>query len=291
MSEELTRLARESLASAQQVRRQRQRSILDPVCIYDLSADMGLDVWFQKIASLEGMYVRLSPPRIFLGAERPAGRRAYTCAHELGHHVLGHGTKVDELREECGEPGSFEPEEYQAQVFAGMLLMPKLALASALSERGWSPETANAEDLYCLASLFGVGFESIIRHMQFGVGMLPRHRAEAMARIRLPEVRAALAGAEQAAYPLVVVDALWRGRPVDVEVGDRLLTPRDFFCEGTNLHLVTERGGRKLWQALSPGRCRFYLRDRDWGIFVRVSRKCFEGRSQFRHEPEVPGDE
>ena len=144
-------LARQALTCAQEVRRRTKRPILEPVCIYDIAADLGVDVWFQKIASLEGMYARLSPPRIILGAERPAGRRAYSCAHELGHHVLGHGTRVHELQEEKAPPFTNEPEEYQAQVFAGFLLMPKLAIASALSQRSWEPSTASAEQIFRIA--------------------------------------------------------------------------------------------------------------------------------------------
>ncbi len=291
MSDRLARLAREALAGAQDVRRRGGRPILEPLCIYDLAADLGVDVWFQKIASLEGMYARLSPPRIILGAERPAGRRSYTCAHELGHHVLGHGTRVDELREESNEEGTFEPEEYQAQVFAGMLLMPKLAIAGAFSERGWKPSTASAEQLYRVANLFGVGFEAIVRHMQLALGMLPRDRAEALKEMRVREIRASLVGAEQAAHPLVVVDSFWRGRPVDLEVGDRLLAPSELLCEGNNLRRGNVSDDKSFWEALFPGRCRLYMRNGDWGVFVRVSRSNFEGRGQFRHQPEARENE
>ena len=291
MSDRLTSLAREALASAQDVRRREKRPILEPLCIYDLAADLGVDVWFQKIASLEGMYARMSPPRIILGAERPAGRRAYTCAHELGHHALGHGTRVDELREEGNGEGSFEPEEYQAQIFAGMLLMPKLALAAAFSERGWKPRTASAEQLYRIANLFGVGFEAIVRHMQLALGILPRDRAEALGSIRVREIRASLVGAEQAAHQLIVVDTFWRGRPVDLEVGDRLLAPSGLLCEGENLRPGNVSDGKSLWEAAYPGRCRLCLANGNWGVFVRISRRNFEGRGQFRHQPEAPENE
>ncbi len=287
MSDRLVRLARQALASAQEVRRRGKRLILEPLCIYDLAADLGVDVWFQKIASLEGMYARLSPPRIILGAERPAGRRAYTCAHELGHHVLGHGTRVDELREEGNRRYEFEPEEYQAQVFAGMLLMPKLAVVSAFSERGWKPSTASAEQLYRIANLFGVGFESIVRHMQLTLGILPRERAEALDNVKLREIRASLVGLEQAAYQVVVVDPFWHGRPVDLEVGDRLLAPGGVRCDGENLRYMNLSDAGSLWEPIFPGRCRLYLTNGSWGVFVRVSRRGFEGRSQFRHQPEV----
>jgi hypothetical protein len=284
-------LAREAAASAQDVRRRGKRPILDPLCIYDLAADLGVDVWFQKIASLEGMYARLAPPRIILGAERPPGRRAYTCAHELGHHVMGHGSKIDELRGDGEEVADFEPEEYQAQVFAGMLLMPKLAVASAFKERGWKPNAASADEVFRIANLFGVGFETIVRHMQLGLGILPRERADVLRCTRPKDIRIGLVGLEQAAHPLVVVDSFWRGRPVDLEVGDRVLAPSSVACEGDNLRCLSISDAESFWEAVFPGRCRLWLTNGAWAAFVRIARRDFEGRSQFRHQPEPPADD
>jgi Zn-dependent peptidase ImmA (M78 family) len=51
--------------------------------------------------NMEGMYQRGAPPRIHVSARRPLPRRAYNCAHELGHHVFGHGSSIDELREDA----------------------------------------------------------------------------------------------------------------------------------------------------------------------------------------------
>jgi hypothetical protein len=233
------------------------------------------------------MYARLSPPRIILGAERPAGRQVYTCAHELGHHVLGHGTRVDELRTEKEPARYLEPEEYQAQVFAGLLLVPKLALGKAFSQRGWQPGAATAEQLYRIASLFGVGFGSLVRHLQLTLGVLDRERAEVFLDIKPAEIRSNLIGQAGAVHPLVVVDEFWSGRPVDLAIADRLLTPRGILAEGENLRLLGANERGSIWEPVSPGRCRLYSPEGTWAAFVRVSRTDFEGRSQFRHLPEV----
>ena len=73
-----------------------------PICIYGLSETLGVTVRFNTI-NMEGMYQRGAPPRIHLSARRPLPRRAYNCAHELGHHVFGHGSSIDELREDAKE--------------------------------------------------------------------------------------------------------------------------------------------------------------------------------------------
>ena len=71
-----------------------------PICIYGLCETLGVTVRFNNI-NMEGMYQRGLPPRIHLSARRPLPRRVYNCAHELGHHVFGHGSSIDELREDA----------------------------------------------------------------------------------------------------------------------------------------------------------------------------------------------
>jgi hypothetical protein len=41
-------------------------------------------------------------------------RRAYDCAHELGHHVFGHGSSIDELREDAKAQPWEDPKEFLA---------------------------------------------------------------------------------------------------------------------------------------------------------------------------------
>src|SRR4051812_35560471 len=67
--------------------------VIDPV---DLALAEGLDVRFEALKSVEGIYAP-DVRAIILGSLRPRGRRAFNCAHELGHHVFGHGFRVDEL--------------------------------------------------------------------------------------------------------------------------------------------------------------------------------------------------
>src|SRR6266850_654769 len=91
-------LAREALAAALQLRTSKGRNLVDPICIYDFAEELQIELRFADIPSLEGMYSNAPRPAIIIGAERPAGRRVYTCGHEIGHHRFGHGTRVDEIR-------------------------------------------------------------------------------------------------------------------------------------------------------------------------------------------------
>jgi len=118
-----------------------------PVCIYGLCATLGVAVRFNNI-NMEGMYQRAAPARIHLSARRPLARRAYNCAHELGHHVFGHGSSIDELREDAKEHPWEDPKEFLADTFAGFTLMPIMGLRHAFALRGWTPETATPVQMF-----------------------------------------------------------------------------------------------------------------------------------------------
>src|SRR5574343_890645 len=70
-----------------------------PVCIFGMCEALGVTVRFNDV-NMEGMYDQKPKPRIHVSALRPLARRNFTCAHELGHHVVGHGSTIDELRDE-----------------------------------------------------------------------------------------------------------------------------------------------------------------------------------------------
>ncbi len=99
-----------------------------PAPIFDIIDRLGIKLSFMPIPSLEGVYQGQPNPVILVSSDRPPGRQAYTGAHELGHHVYGHGVGV--ASDDAGQepPESTGPEEYLADRFAGFFLMPKTAV-------------------------------------------------------------------------------------------------------------------------------------------------------------------
>ena len=106
-----------------------------PICIYSVCEALGVKVRFNNI-NMEGMYQKGTPPRIHLSARRPLPRRGYNCAHELGHHVFGHGSSIDELREDL-KASVKDPKEFLVDAFAGFLMMPTLGMRRVFAVRGW----------------------------------------------------------------------------------------------------------------------------------------------------------
>ena len=124
-------LATQAMQAAVATRAKAKLDQVGPICIYGLCETLGVAVRFNNI-NMEGMYQRGVPPRIHLSARRPLPRRAYNCAHELGHHVFGHGSSIDELREDAKEQPWEDPKEFLADTFAGFLLMPIIGLRALI---------------------------------------------------------------------------------------------------------------------------------------------------------------
>ena len=119
-------LATQAMQAATATRAKAQLDQAGPICIYGLCETLDIVVRFNNI-NMEGMYQRGRPPRIHLSARRPLARRAYNCAHELGHHVFGHGSSIDELREDAKAQPWEDPKEFLADTFAGFILcVPKI---------------------------------------------------------------------------------------------------------------------------------------------------------------------
>lgn len=131
----------------------------DPVNVFDACQELGIQVRFVDCKSLEGMYCRAPRLSIFLPSSRhrPRGRQGFSCAHELGHHELGHGTRADKYVAGTSAQSARAPEEIAADIFAAHFLMPRQAVVRALRLRNWELAQLTPQQGFTLAGLFGVG--------------------------------------------------------------------------------------------------------------------------------------
>jgi Zn-dependent peptidase ImmA (M78 family) len=283
-------LAREALEAASRTRLRAGRDARTSVCVYDVAEVLELDVWFQPAASLEAIYSRGEPPIIVLSSLRPSGRQRMNCAHEVGHHVFGHGTNVHELdAEERRQSG---PEEFLACCFADYLLMPKLAVLAAAKARSIDIEKMSPLEASYLASYFGVGLSSFVHHATTNLRVLPNSHADLLRRMTPARIRRDLG--IDCHGELFLVDSHWVGRPIDLQVGDAVLLPLSSEVEGNVLRLREARDDGLLFEAVRPGIGRV-ARGTGWASYVRISRRVggggFVGRAVFRHEEEVDTDD
>lgn len=277
-------IARKATAEALRTRVRAGYGLETPLCVYDLAGRLGVEVRFFDLPSMEGVYYNSPTPHIVLSSLRPAGRRAFTCGHELGHHSRGDGTCVDEMVEQWVRP-RFDPKEFYADCFAGALLMPKTAVERAFALRKWAISECTPDRVYAISNYFGVGYATLVHHLNRGLLLLSRSRAEQLLKIA-PRRAQALAVGWETPETVWVVDEHWVGRPIDVEAGDLILLHGSARIEGNCAEPVGGVADGRLLKATEPGIGR--LEDNSgWAAFVRVSRRAFVGRDVHRHQEEA----
>lgn len=275
-------LARVAVTEALRLRSRHGRAGDHPICPIDLALDEGVEVRFASIPSLEGMYTP-EGRAIVVGSLRPRGRRAFTCAHELGHDAFGHGLRIDELLDDNTATNRKDDTEFVADRFAAALLMPKLAVLQAFVIRGWQIGSCTPAQAFSIAGLLGVGYTTLIGYLAGTLAVIDQAKATRLRKVAPKTIRAELVGADVPGG-LVVVDEFWRGRPVDVEVGDLVVVPDGASVSGEALELVREC----LFKATAPGTARVACGSLD--VVVRVMRLNYTGLAVYRHLQEVDDD-
>ena len=280
-------LAREALERSLEVRETNGYDFRSPICVYDLCDKAGVKVLFVDDVSMEGVYAALAKPTIIISALRPLARRAFTCAHELGHHAFGHGSTIDELKAEAAVGDmAFQPEEFLANTFAGFLLMPVQGVKRAFTARGFDPGRASPVQIFIVACSFGVGYETLIGHLQYSLHLMTQGHADALRKVKLPRVRKEILGSP-VNESLVIADEEHAMGTLDAEVGTLILLPSGTVTETDQIELVRNTSSGALYRALRPGLARVFLPDMEWGIVVRVSRFRYAGLPQYRHLEEA----
>lgn len=280
-------LASKAAAEALRVRLRAGLGLTDPASPIDIVERLGVQVWFQQLPSAEGMLIRAPHPVILLSSLRPAGRIGFTCAHELGHFWFEHPGQVDVvddgpvLKEESDD-------EYQANMFAAYLLMPKTLVQNGFVRRGTTPESAAPLSVLAIAHWLGVGYSTLVHHLRFNLNLISDSRRLELLRHSPKDLVGPLLGQHRSTTKAaVVVDREWRARPVDIEVGDVIILDHPAAASGTCLGLEPLQSGKSLVVGVRPGTGHLESGS-GWSTYVRVRRSHFEGRSIFRHleEPE-----
>jgi len=259
-----------------------------PVNVFDVAGAMNIALQFRRLPSLEGLYVKEPGPLVVVSSMRPPGRQAFNCAHEIGHHVFGHGTRVDEYI--SGPSGSrpSSPEEHAANTFAAHLLMPKRAVEDAFARRGWNARESTPSQVHVVAGQLGVGYSALVNHLCWSLRLVPRHRCDELLRDTPKKFRERILGDGSSSH-LVVVDEHWWGRPIDLEVGHIMIVPQHVLIEGAQLVKVQSHVQGAILRATLPGIVRAHDPESDWASFVRISREGYDGLAEYRHleDPDV----
>ena len=278
-------LAQKAMLKSIEVRTQLGFALNSPICIYDLCDKLKVKVRFVDI-DMEGVYIKGEEPTILLSSLRPLSRRNFTCAHELGHHIFEHGSTVDELQEGLDEFKTFSPNEFLVDTFAGFFFMPILAVRKAFVSRGWDFTSATPLQFFTIACSFGVGYETLIKHMTYTLKMISHLQANSLLKSSPKAIRKEVLG-RTSADPLIIADLQWSLSILDAEVGSNLLLPSMAVSTKDTITIQEELPVGRLFRANCPGLVRVYCPDSKWAIFVRISRCQFAGLSKYRHLEDV----
>jgi Zn-dependent peptidase ImmA (M78 family) len=279
-------LARQGLRAALETRRRAGKSKSEPICVFDLTEALGVEVKFCSVNSLGGMYAKASQT-ILIPALHPRGRQAFTCAHELGHWFFGHGMHIDELDDmECD--GDDRPEERLANHFASYLLMPPWAVQEAFARRTWNPVSCTPTQAYIVAGQLGVGYSTLVQHMRWSLRLILGQQAEELLKATPQQLRRHVLG-HDATRHLVIADCTWSTVAIDLQVGDVAILPQGATVEGASARVTGAHEMGVMVTGITPGISRAESADGSWAGFVRVSRKDFAGRSIYRflEDPDV----
>ncbi|WP_419943486.1 ImmA/IrrE family metallo-endopeptidase [Candidatus Palauibacter sp.] len=280
-------LATEAMRGAIATRAKAKLDQHSPICIYELCEKLRVTVRFNSI-NMEGMYQHGVPPRIHLSALRPLPRRAYNCAHELGHHIFGHGSSIDELSENAKQHPWEDSKEFVADAFAGFTLMPIVGLRRAFATRGWAPATATAAQMFTIACHFGVGYGTLLTHLSAGVNMISLSRTAALKRVTPKALRRDILGVS-APEPLIVADRHRVGPTLDAEVEMLLCLPPGTETTGNCLAYERDLTSGRLFRTVRPGIVQASTASGSWVTFVRIAPEAYVGLARYRHLEECPG--
>jgi Zn-dependent peptidase ImmA (M78 family) len=281
-------LALQALSKALDMRSKSGYEFHVPICIYDFVEKNGVEVRFIDISSMEGMYVTKPGPNILISSLRPAGRQCFTCAHEFGHYVFKHSSVIDELIPNSNKRNNYSSEEFLVDCFAAFLLMPEIAVKNAFKVRGWNPNNALPLHIYTIAGYLGVGYSTLITHMQESLGLLEAPVAKKLLNIQPSKIKKEMLG-HSTGSNFLIVDENWKNRAVDIQVEDFILTPPGTVTEDDNVQKYRDTIIGRIYKGVTPGFTRIFNNEIGWSAFVRVSRKGYVGLSKYRHMAEVEG--
>jgi hypothetical protein len=197
--------------------------------VFEAVSELGMKLTFRPLAGCAALYlpsVLGSRPGAVVHVGHPLALQRFSAAHELGHHVFGHGAQVVREGEPRPRQASPPPEEMLAEAFAAWFLMPPEAAEVALERLGLDA-VRFPDDAYALSLRLGTSFKATCIHLE-SLKQLKRQVATEWSQRALKPVKEAMTtipppGGWRNDLWLVRPEEAEPAPPLTVRAGDRLL--------------------------------------------------------------------
>jgi len=269
-----------AIKKANQIRTRLGLDMFEPVNIFDACLDLDVTLRFVDI-NMEGMYISQNNGKnstILLSNQRPLPRRCYTCAHELGHHVFGHGNSLDALHTD--DSSSNNQDEFLVDAFAGALLMPIAGVQAEFSSRNWNPQDASPIQFYVIASVFGTGYSTLITHCKLN-RLLSENEAKLLLKSTPAKILESLLGKNIINSYFKIIDSYFSKSIIDIEVSNYIFLPQTTKVEGSQLKEYKKTDIGSSYIAIKPGIVRATSEGKSY--FIRIQNSGYVGLSENRH--------
>lgn len=258
-------------------------NMFQPVNIFDACIRLGLSVRCVDI-NMEGVYIEQEGginPTILLSNLRPLPRRCFTCAHELGHHIFRHGSKIDALSNESSE-GSSDTEEHLVDSFAAALLMPVAGILAEFKKRKCVIQNASPINFYTVSSVFGTGYQTLVLNCKIN-GLINEAKAFALLKVGPAKILKDIFTSTIVNSYFKIIDRYSKLNVIDLEVSNYVILPFDIKIEGDHLKKIKESKIGTCYVALKPGIARASSSDGSSSYFIRIQNFQYVGLVENRH--------
>lgn len=275
-------LSLQAIKKAGQIRAKLKIGMFEPVNIFDACANLGVTVRFVDV-SMEGMYVSIEDAEeevILISSLRPFPRRVFTCAHELGHHLFKHGTKVDGLNEDSASKSSYDRDEQLVDAFAGAFLMPIAGIDAEFNRRSWSPRTASPEQFYTISSIFGTGYKTLITHCRVN-GLINEAESLSLGKQQPAKLLQKILSKDVVNSHFRIIDGKTDIPVIDLEVGNYIFLPEGITIESEHLIELGNTDYGRVFIADCPGITRAISPEK--AHFIRIQNTAYVGLAENRH--------
>lgn len=271
---------RDAILKASQIRKQLGLGMFQPINIFDACTKMGIDIRFVDL-NMEGFYViQNNTPSILISTKRPLPRRTFTCGHELGHHVFGHGSKLDILSDEKEHTTIKDDDEILVDAFAAALLMPVGAIQAEFVKRSWNIQNASPVNFYTICSVFGVGYQTLVVHCKVS-GLITESKAVGLLKLTPAKIFKTHFGAVEEKSYFRIMDEYAELSVVDLEVSNYIILPFSTLIEGQSLEKIGTSELGCVYIAKKPGI--FTANNSGKSYFIRIQRENYIGFAEYRH--------